>query len=219
MNGKPIARVEPDPDRQSGGTGAEKHPVLALAGNGEEAFANRVRELHGPLLQTAVSYLRNRDAAEEVVQETWIAAIRGLSGFKGKSSFRSWIFVILLNHTKQKLKGERRRKQLLGSALKDGRVETDPVTTAVSQHGAPSSHFTPERLFLAGESGEALRNALATLPAKQQAVLRLRDIEGYTPKEVCSSLGLTPGAERVLHSRARSRLRRLLGPYLKKRVR
>jgi RNA polymerase sigma-70 factor (ECF subfamily) len=71
----------------------------------------------------------------------------------------------------------------------------------------------PEQRALAGEVRSAVGSALEALPVRQRAVMVLRDIEGWTPREVREVLLVSPGNQRVLLHRARSKLRELLGPY------
>jgi RNA polymerase sigma-70 factor (ECF subfamily) len=72
----------------------------------------------------------------------------------------------------------------------------------------------PEERLLAAETLEQVERAIATLPARQQEVIVLRDLEGWGPEEVAAALDLTPGNERVLLHRARSKVRSALEEYL-----
>src|SRR5262249_53194172 len=72
----------------------------------------------------------------------------------------------------------------------------------------------PEERLLARETSEHVRRAIEALPPAQHAVIALRDIEGWTPEEVCDHLGISDGNQRVLLHRARSKVRQALADYL-----
>src|SRR6185437_2726029 len=80
--------------------------VDALRRGDEAAFVAAIQRYHGPLLRLAMAYVRDRDAAEDVVQEAWLTAIRQLERFEGRSSLRTWISGIVIN-----LARARRRKE------------------------------------------------------------------------------------------------------------
>src|SRR5579871_3299998 len=96
----------------------------ALRAGDEQAFADLVRRYESPLLRVAMSYVRPRSAAEEVVQETWLGVLRGLDGFEGRSSLRTWIFRILANRARTR--GVRESRSVPFSALGDGDPAVDP---------------------------------------------------------------------------------------------
>ena len=87
--------------------GDEAGLVEALKDRDESAFAELV-DLHTPaMLRVARGYVRSREIAEDVVQETWIAVLKGINAFEGRSSLRTWLFTILINIAKRRGMGER----------------------------------------------------------------------------------------------------------------
>jgi RNA polymerase sigma-70 factor, ECF subfamily len=94
--------------------------VSRLRSRDEEAFDAVVTEQHGALIRMAMRYVANRETAEEVVQETWIAMIQGLSRFEGRSSLHAWICAILVHKAKDR--GVREKRQITFS---DFEYETD----------------------------------------------------------------------------------------------
>ena len=74
----------------------------------EEAFAALVRSYHASLVRLATSVVGSRAVAEEVVQDTWLAVVKGLDRFEGRSTFKTWLFHILLNRAKTTAGKERR---------------------------------------------------------------------------------------------------------------
>src|SRR5204862_1229552 len=74
--------------------------VHRLRSGDEHAFTGLVERYHQPMLQLAASFVPNLAVAEEVVQDTWLAVLRGLDGFEGRSSLKTWLFRILVNRAR-----------------------------------------------------------------------------------------------------------------------
>jgi RNA polymerase sigma-70 factor, ECF subfamily len=194
--------------------------VQRLLDHDEAAFESLLERYHGALVRLAVVFVGDQSVAEEVVQDTWVAVLRGLRSFEGRSSLKTWIFSILTN--KAKTRGVRERRSIPFSALTD---PDTPDDTAVDQArfvsngswAAPPARWddhTPERLLLSRESRVYLEAALADLPASQRAVVTLRDIEDLDPAEVRNILEISETNQRVLLHRGRSRLRTAMERYL-----
>ena len=163
-------------------------------------------------------YVPSRAVAEEVVQETWLAVIRGIDSFEGRSSLKTWLFRILSNRAKTR--GAREARTIAMSALAGDEHAVDPDRFLPADHAeAPgwwSSYPTawPEERLLAGEVRDVIEEAVEDLPEGQRAVIALRDIEGWSSDETCDALGITAGNQRVLLHRARSRVRSALEEYM-----
>jgi RNA polymerase sigma-70 factor, ECF subfamily len=169
------------------------------------------------MLRLALVYVRERAVAEEVVQEAWIGALEGIDRFEGRSSLRTWVFSILVNQAK--MRAERERRSLPFSALgAEKSVDPDqflPAHDPWAGHWAASPRaLPPEEQLLAAEMRERIAAAIRRLPARQRAVLTLRDIEGWSAEEVCNVLQLSKSNQRVLLHRGRCALRRALDHYL-----
>lgn len=183
----------------------------------ERAFTELVEHYHQGLLRLATLYVVDRPAAEEVVQETWLAVLQGLRSFEGKSTLKTWIFRILVNRAKTR--GVREARLVPFSRLTAGEAEpavgpehftTDGMWANPPQHWAEGS---PEELLLRSEIAGLLEEAIAALPANQRAVITLRDVEGMESSEVCNVLELSETNQRVLLHRARAKMRRALEEY------
>lgn len=174
--------------------------------NGDEAaFVELVDAYHAPLLRLASAYVPNRSVAEEVVQDTWLAVLRGIEGFEGRSTLKTWLFRILLNRARSAGVKEQRagRPARDDDGLDRGRFGSNGAWT---EPPAPWTDQADDRLD-AAVLAEHVRGHLSDLPARQHEVVVLRDIEGLTSQDVCSLLGISEGNQRVLLHRARSRLR------------
>ena len=190
----------------------------ALRRRDEGAFAQLIDRHHRSLLRMAQLYVRDWAVAEEVVQETWLAVLEGVDCFEGRSSLRTWIFRILTNRATTRARREHR--QLPFSALAgDAEPEVDearfrPIDDPrFPQQWAVPPRAWPDERILARETIDQVRLAVAQLPPAQQVIVGLRDIDGWSAEEVCAALDITPGNQRVLLHRARSRLRRALENY------
>ena len=188
-----------------------------LAGE-EEAFAGLVDRYQASMLRLARIYVPSRAVAEEVVQEAWLGVLKGLEGFQGRSSLRTWIFRILVNTAKTR--GRRESRSIpFSSAFAVGPDEpaVDPERFAREGHWsiAPSGwEGIPEERLLGRETLEAVERAIAELPAAQAQVIGMRDVQGWSSVEVCNALDISETNQRVLLHRARAKVRRALERYL-----
>lgn len=205
----------PDPDTEIPAPDLDeddRRTLAALRAGDEQAFADLVRRYQGPLLRVAMSYVRPRSAAEEVVQETWLGVLRGLDGFEGRSSLRTWIFRILQNRARTR--GVRESRSLPFSALGQGDPAVEPERFAGDgSWSAPPAGDIPDAALLTAEARSLVLTAIEQLPPQQRAVITLRDVEGWSAAEVRDALELSEGNERVLLHRARARVRAALEPY------
>lgn len=197
---------------------AESRLVEALRAGEEDAFASLVR-LHGPaMLRIARMYTSNRATAEEVVQETWVGVVTGVGRFEGRSSFRTWLFRILVNRAKARAVSERRTvafPELSAAGVADAEVpEAGHEARGASRRGV--DHWTsssprwgdhPEESVISQETVAIVERAATSLPAAQRAVVILRDVVGCDAHEVCAILGVTATNQRVLLHRARTKIR------------
>jgi len=192
--------------------------VARLRVGDEEAFRDLVSKYHGSLLRVAMSFVAERSAAEEVVQETWLGVIRGLSGFEGRSSLKTWIFRILANRAQTR--GKREACSIPFSSLKGPQSESD-YEPAVdprrfnargmwTEPPQPWTSVSPEELLAQQQTMELIQHAIAELPENQRAVITLHDVEDVAPDEICNILEISETNQRVLLHRARAKVRAAL---------
>ncbi len=188
----------------------------ALRDRDEHAFRRVFERLLSPMLRLARVYVRTSDEAEDVVQETWLAALRGAGSFRGRASFRTWLFQILRNRARTRGKRSARLMPFSQLLRSDGvnRREAGVPDEAWRIGPANVDWAHPERQLLVGELRGRIEAAMDQLPPRQREVMVLRDIEGWSSEEVRAALDLSQENQRVLLHRARARVRQLLGPYL-----
>jgi RNA polymerase sigma-70 factor (ECF subfamily) len=195
--------------------------VDALRRGDEKAFMDLVELYHESLVRLALMYVSSRAVAEDVVQETWVAVLRGIDRFEGRSSLKTWIFSILINRAKTT--GVREHRSIPFSSLEPAsepsvdprrfNPEDDPRAPGAWALPPRAWGQQPEERALSGEIRSQLDGAIAELPDTQRAVVTLRDLNGLTSSEVADMLEITPNNERVLLHRGRSRVRALLESY------
>jgi RNA polymerase sigma-70 factor (ECF subfamily) len=152
-------------------------------------------------------------AAEDIVQETWIAVLQGVERFEGRSSFGTWVFGVLRNKLREAVRNEVRRRDVEGPSIDE---EADPLSGRIHPPGhpdaghwsvPPSARFIPEAEAVAGELWAKVGEALDKLPERQRQVVLLRDVMGFSAAEVCALLDLDQTNQRSLLHRGRGKLR------------
>lgn len=210
---------------------AERDLVAALRSRDEAVFAEVVTAWSGSMLALARGFVSTQASAEEVVQDTWLAVVRGIDAFEGRSGVRTWVYRILVNTAKTR--GVRERRMLpwssLGVARVDGGEEQlgpllDPglFRSAGDPHPghwwvAPApwpEHLGAEGAVLASEVRRELGRVVDALPERQRVVLTMRDVLGHGSEEVCAILGISRSNQRVLLHRARTAVRAGLAEFL-----
>jgi len=182
--------------------------LTRLRAGDERAFIALVQHYHEPMLRLAASFVPSTAVAEEVVQDTWLAVLRGLERFEGRSSLKTWLFRILVNRARST--GSREQRSV---PVADPGPAVDPARFGPSGAWSdPPEHWieAAEARVDAGKLADRVRAWIDDLPGRQREVVLLRDVEGMTSDEVCSVLELTEANQRVLLHRGRSRLRQLL---------
>jgi RNA polymerase sigma-70 factor (ECF subfamily) len=196
--------------------------VERLRAGDETAFMMLVEHHQAAMLRIARMYVSSRAVAEEVVQEAWLGILKGLDGFEGRSSLRTWMYRIVANIAKTR--GQRDGRSIPFSALEgaDGGSGIDPGWFQAATEQAPGGwrsfpedwRTIPEERLAAHETLREIGRAIDDLPPMQAEVLRLRDVLGWSSEEVRNALDLSETNQRVLLHRARSRVRRALHGYL-----
>jgi RNA polymerase sigma-70 factor, ECF subfamily len=199
--------------------------VAALRAGDEAAFAWAFDRHDGMLRRLARTFVATQAAADEVVQETWLAVIEGIDRFEGRASVRTWITRILMN--KARTRGVRDKRSVPFSSSAAPSSVDDPTFPAdrflPPDHPRWPGHWAappppwdelPAERVEARETLDRVRAAIAALPPLHRQVITLRDVDGWSPDEICTVLDLTPANQRVVLHRARARVRAALETYL-----
>ena len=181
----------------------ERRLVRALRAGDEEAYESLHRVYDARLVALAVAHGCSRAVAQEVVQDTWVAVVRNIHAFEGRSSLKTWFFRILVNAANAHAERERRNVPL----------EPD-VVVDLDQARNRRAALAPEEHVVLKETVEHVHAAIGQLSPRQRDVITLRDVHGWTADDVSGRLGISRGHQRVLLHRARAQVRRALSSYL-----
>ena len=201
---------------------SEEALVASLRSGDQAAFGDLVDGLHGRLLAFAGTFTSSPALAEDIVQETWLAVIRGLDGFEGRSTLRTWIFNILIRRARTLAAKEARRGEVPipgdGSGTDGSAPEWSPGSGRVGLwEQAPLSWGLedPEAVLGMRETLQVVEKAVLALPESQRRVVLLRDVEDLAAADVCNILEISETNQRVLLHRGRARIRRALDQYIR----
>ena len=182
-----------DEERRDGDT-SDLELVHAGRSGDDSALGTLVKRHHAAAYRVAVSLVQEDDLAQDVVQDAFMKAFRALGGFRGDSSFRTWLLTITANEARGALRRRGRRRE---TALEDaGPVESEEMGPA-------------QAAIVAQEAGRA-RVMLEKLPEKQRLSVSLRIEEGLSFKEIGEVIGSSEGAARVNYFHGIRRLRELM---------
>jgi RNA polymerase sigma-70 factor (ECF subfamily) len=168
----------------------------------ENAFGELVHRYESKVYSLALKMLRNPEDAEDVLQDTFLRAYRGIKSFQGNSTFSTWIYRITANSALMRL----RRKHLPTVSIEDADERESPINIA---DWAPG----PVEQLLSQETQRAMSEAVESLPPEFRQVFVLRDIEELSNSEVAEILDLSVAAVKSRLHRARLKVRDRLAPY------
>lgn len=175
-----------------------------LRAGDESTFAMLVGRYQPYLLRLAEAVVGSRAVAEEVTQDTWLAVMRGVERFEGRSTLKTWLFHILMNRARTAAARERRAgrpDEFVEERFDGGGEWIDPPE--------PWADLADDRL-VAAQLAARVQQLLPGLPDVQRQVVLLHDVEGLSADEVGALVGITAANQRVLLHRGRTRLRQLL---------
>jgi RNA polymerase sigma-70 factor (ECF subfamily) len=174
--------------------------VVRRARDGDaDAFGIIVETYRDRLFGLALGIVRNRAAAEDVVQEAFVKAYRNLNRFRGDSSVYTWLYRIAVNTAHNHLRRERRT----------GKVDFEEVAPVIA-----AKDPNPADRAADSELGEAIDGAIQRLPRRQREVFILHYFERMTHREIAEVLGVTEGAVKASFFHAIQKLKGALQAYV-----
>lgn len=187
--------------------------AIAKIKNGEfEAFEALVEKYQARVFRHLRKLVKDSSQAEDLLQETFLNAYRGLGGFTGTSSFSTWLFRIATNTALMFL-----RKHRPETVEYDDHIGVPQDTSPVS----PSTEFisTPLDILLSDEGRKMIEEAIDRLPLMYRSVIVLRDVEGFSLQEVSEIMDSSLAAVKSRLHRARNTVREsLTGYYMDRRL-
>jgi len=176
--------------------------VARLKRGDNAAFETLVRSHMGRLLSVARRFVGNDEDAQDVVQEAFIRAFKGIQGFQERAQLHTWLHRIVVNTALMKLRERRRRPT--------ESIDDLLPTYAADGHQAVEARDWSDAVLERKETAGLIREAIAMLPDQYSEVLVLRDIEERDTAEVAAILGTSSNVVKVRLHRARQALRTLL---------
>jgi RNA polymerase sigma-70 factor (ECF subfamily) len=194
------------------GTSLEDAALLARMQAGDEAaFEACVRAYCGRLLAVARRILRNEEDANDVVQDAFLSAFKGMSQFKGQARLGTWLHRIVVNAALARLRKQQRHPEKsiedLLPHFGEGEHQIDPPMPWQA---------TPETILQDQETRTLVQQCISQLPETYRIVLVLRDIEGMATEETAQVLATSTAVVKTRLHRARQALRTLLDPHFRR---
>jgi RNA polymerase sigma-70 factor (ECF subfamily) len=177
-----------------------------------EELTKMVQQYSGPIYRVALRMLNDQAEAEDVLQETFIKALRSLENFEGRSNLSTWLYRIAVNESLMVI---RKRKPEI-SIKQDDAGDEENEGISVSQ--IVDWCCLPESEFLTNETRGVLADAIQKLSENLRTVFILRDIEGLSIIETAQALELTETNVKTRLLRARMKLREELSVYFGERL-
>jgi RNA polymerase sigma-70 factor (ECF subfamily) len=178
--------------------------VALVQGGDATAFRGLVERFQGRIYAHVYGMIRNREEARDLTQETFVKAYRNLSTFRGESSFTTWLYRIASNVTIDHIRKHQRVQvggyddQVAVREEGDGRWEPDHLRRS------PGRDLERQQLY------QRVMDAMQTLPPDQRQVVLLREIEGFSYREIAEAMGIPEGTVMSRLFYARKRLQAIL---------
>jgi RNA polymerase sigma-70 factor (ECF subfamily) len=187
---------------------AEERRLLAAVRRGDSRALDRLAEIvSGPVFRFGRAFCGNRTDAEDVLQETLLALVRGAGGIRGDASLSSWAYVVARNACSRMRRRTRHEVQASAIVSEDG--QGDLARTA-------DERSDPSRRAEHAELAEVLGPAIRALPPALREALILRDVEGLPARRAARALGVREATFKSRLHRARAALRSQLSPWVEK---
>ena len=188
---------------------SEAELIARIVAGERDLFHELIRPYERMVYLTVFSIVRNETEAEDGAQEAVINAYRHLSSFRAEAKFSTWLTTIAINE------GRKRLRKAKGAAEDSIEAETDEKEGDYTPAPLTDWREIPLEVLERKELREALRKAVAELPAIYRQVFTLRDLEELNIEETAQALGVNPGTVKVRLHRARIILQKKLVPFLK----
>ena len=177
----------------------------------EADFASRCNSYRGYLLRVAVLQLRDNDLAEDIVQDTLVAALQGAQGFSGRSSLKTWLTGILKHKIVDAIR-RKSREPAFASLEEETQIEDFDALFDDSGHweNPPADWGDPESQLSRAQFFDIMQFCLDKLPPNTARVFMMREVMELESGEICKELSITSTNLWVILYRARMALRQCL---------
>lgn len=176
-----------------------------------ESFAQLMKLHEKQIYNFTYRMLGSEGEAEDLTQDIFIAAFRGIRSFRGDAKFSTWLYRIALNQARNRIKYLSRRNFF---ARQRRRADHRANTVSESPEGLPDSAPTPEQWTMSRDLAAQVQECLSQIPLQARQILVLRDIQGFSYDELSEMLSLKPGTVKSRLHRARAAMRECLSDKL-----
>lgn len=193
--------------------------IKALQQGDEAAFAQLVKKYHRKLWYVARA-IAGELWAEEVLQDAWLSVYRSIGSFEGRSSLKTWLYTIVKNQAKTRLRKESRNSHAMDNAIHTG---IDESAAFVETHFQDDGNWlkppvswdidSPGALLEEEQLQQCINRAIERLSPDQQAVFQMRDMQQMELDDICNILDFSSSNVRVLLHRARIALMQVIERY------
>lgn len=180
----------------------DENKLIERATSGDPAAFNRLMEMHEKrMYAVALRMFGNREDAQDSLQEAMLRVYRSIGGFKGQSSFGTWVYRITMNTCLDEI----RRKKNKQSASLDNMLD---------QGWAPTDEgASPEKRVMQQEMRKSIAQSIQELPEDMRSAIIMRDVHGYSYEEIADTLNVNVGTIKSRISRGREKLREKLSNF------
>jgi RNA polymerase sigma-70 factor (ECF subfamily) len=185
--------------------------VAELQAGSQDAFASLLTLYQNPVFNLIWHIVENPADASDVLQDVFLKVFRGINGFNGESSLKTWIYRIAVHEA-----SNHRRQWIRRHWWEPISVDDTASRSATAAAEAASSERRPDQVFEQAEREVVVQKALASLSPPYRTVVVLREIEGLPYEEIAQVLGLAEGTVKSRLLRGRELLRRKLASYVGK---
>jgi RNA polymerase sigma-70 factor (ECF subfamily) len=176
-----------------------------------ESFAQLMRLHEKQIYNFTYRMLGSVGEAEDLTQDIFIAAFRGIRSFRGEAKFSTWLYRIALNQARNRIKYLSRRKFF---ARQTTRADYGGNTAPESPEGLADSAPTPEQWTMTKDLAAQVQECLNQIPPQARQILILRDVQGFSYEELSDMLSVKPGTVKSRLHRARAAMRECLSEKL-----
>ncbi len=184
----------------------DRQTIAEVLAGDYDAFERLVEKYEGRIYRHLRKIVKDNQLAQDLLQETFLNAYKGLKGFSGSSSFSTWLFRIATNNALMFLRKHRPEVVEYDDQFKN-------PSDGASMPASPEFVNTPLDLLLSKEGRKKIEEAIDDLPVLYRSVIVLRDVEGFSLKEVSKIMDSSLAAVKSRLHRARNSVRLALNSY------
>jgi RNA polymerase sigma-70 factor, ECF subfamily len=178
------------------------------------AFEELVGRTEVRAYRIAMRHVRNESDAQEILQESYLAAWRSLPGFEGRSQFGSWMYRIVVNASLMRLRTRKRHPEVAIHDVDITELDEAMKEATYLSPGRDEWSYGPHQQLQTAELFRRIEIAVDSLPEKMKEVFLLRHVWEVSTGDTAAKLGLSASAAKTRLHRARTELRQSLGEYV-----